>query len=139
MNDDTHVFDNSTIAPSLEQVRQRFESWRKRRKKRTRIPQNLWQAAVSLSEEYSICHLSKVLRVNYTALKKHVVKFNMPEKNASDVSCSTFIELPAPAVPFFESTIEMIKSDGSVMRIHAKGAACSDLMELGKTFWAADS
>lgn len=138
MNDDTHATDDSTIAPSLEQVRQRFESWRKRRKKRTRIPQNLWQAAVSLSEEYSICHLSKALRVNYTALKKQVVKFNMPEKRTSDLSSPAFIELPAPAAPLLESTIEMIKSDGSVMRIHVKGAACFDLIELGKTFWATD-
>ena len=71
MNDDTNSADVSAIAPTLEQVRQRFESWRQRRKKRTRIPQNLWQAAVvTLSEEYSICHLSKALRINYTALKK---------------------------------------------------------------------
>lgn len=69
MSDDNHASDVSTIAPSLEQVQQRFESWRQRRKKRTRIPQNLWKAAVALSQEYSIFHLSKALRVNYTALK----------------------------------------------------------------------
>lgn len=51
MNDD--IQDVPTSAPTLEQVRQRFEFWRKRRKKRTRIPQNLWQAAIALSEEYS--------------------------------------------------------------------------------------
>jgi hypothetical protein len=139
MSDDEHAPDISTMAPSLEQVQQRFESWRQRRKKRTRIPQNLWQAAVALSEEYSICHLSKALRVNYTALKKKVVNANTPEKNTSDVSAATFIELPVPAAPLIESTIEMIKSDGSVMRMRVKGAACSDLVELGKAFWATDS
>jgi hypothetical protein len=138
MNDDTQ--DVSIIAPSLEQVQQRFESWRKLRKKRTRIPQNLWQAAIALSEEYSICHLSKALRVNYTALKEKVVNANRPDKHPSDVSSPTFIELPVPELPSFpESTIEMIKSDGSVMRMHVKGAACSDLVELGKAFWATGS
>ena len=137
MNDDTHETDELPIAPSLEQVQQRFESWRQRRKKRTRIPQNLWKAAVTLSEEYSICHLSKALRVNHSALKKQVVKFNTPEPSPSDVS--PFVELPAPAAPLIESTIEMIKSDGSVMRMHVKGIGSLDLVELGRAFLAIDS
>jgi hypothetical protein len=132
MSDDDHASD-SIIAPNLEQVQQRFESWRQRRKKRTRIPQNLWKAAVALSEEYSICHLSKALRVNYTALKKQVVKFNPAQTSTSYVSSSTFVELPPIAPPAaLESTIEVIKNDGSLMRMHIKGADCSDLLELGK-------
>ncbi len=133
MNDDDHATDVSNIALSLEQVQQRFESWRQCRKKRTRIPQNLWKAAAALSEEYSIFHLSKALRVNYTALKKQVVKFNAQQTSTSYVSSSTFVELPLPARPAtLESTIEVIKNDGSVMRMHIKGADCSDLLELGK-------
>ena len=135
MNDDIH--DNFTIAPSLEQVQQRFESWRKRRKKRTRIPQNLWQAAVALSEEYSVRHLSKALGINYTALKEKVACAKSPEERPSDILSTPFIELPA--VPLLESTIEMIKSDGSVMRMHVKGADSSDLVELGNAFLATDS
>jgi hypothetical protein len=138
MNDDPHASsDELPIALSLEQVQQRFESWRQRRKKRSRIPQSLWKAAVALSEEYSICHLSKALRVNHSALKKQVVKFNTPEPSPADVS--PFVELPAPAVPFLDATIEMIKSDGSVMRMHVIGAASSDLVELGNAFWATNS
>ena len=59
MNEETHKSDESPNAVSLEHVQQRFESWRQRRKKRARIPQSLWKAAVALSREYSICHLSK--------------------------------------------------------------------------------
>jgi hypothetical protein len=136
MNNNTH--DLFITNPSLEQVRQRFESWRQRRKKRTRIPGNLWQAAVALSEEYSICHLSKVLRVNYTTLKEKVIDANTPDKHTRDVFSSPFIELPHPATSLPESTIEMIKTDGSVMRAHVKGAACSDLVALGKAFLAAE-
>jgi len=137
MNDD--IQDDPTIAPSLEQVKQRFESWRQRRKKRTRIPQSLWQAAVALSEEYSICHLLKTLRVNYTALKSKVENANATEEGPSDTLLAPFIELPAPVVPLRESTIEMIKCDGSVMRMHIKGSADADLLELGKAFWQTGS
>ncbi len=134
MNDD--IQDVSIIAPSLEQVQQRFESWRKLRKKRTRIPQNLWQAAVALSEEYSIYHLSKALRVNYTTLKKKVAGTHLPEEHPCEIFSTPFIELPAPAPLLPESTIEMIKTNGSVMRMNVKGATCSDLVELGKAFLA---
>jgi hypothetical protein len=137
MNDD--IQDDPTIAPSLEQVQQRFESWRQRRKKRTRIPQSLWRAAVALSEEYSICHLSKTLRVNYTALKSKVENANATEEGPSDTFLAPFIELPAPVVPLRESTIEMIKCDGSIMRMHIKGSADADLLELGKAFWQTGS
>ena len=135
MYDDEHAPDVSTIAPSLEQVQQRFESWRRSRKKRSRIPQNLWKAAAALSEEYSIFHLSKALRVNYTTLKQQVVKFNTEQTSTSYVSSSTFVELPPPAAPVVqESTIEMIKRDGAVMKMSIKGAGCPDLLELGKAF-----
>ena len=139
MSDDPHASDELPIALSLEQVQQRFESWRQRRKKRTHIPQSLWKAAVALSQEYSICHLSKALRVNYTALKKQVIKSKDTEPSTSNVLSSPFIELPAPSAPLIESTIEMIKSDGSVMRMHVQGADCLDLVELGRAFLAIDS
>lgn len=139
MSDDFHVFDEIPMALSLEQVQQRFESWRRCRKKRTRIPQTLWQAAVSLSEEYSINHLSKALRVNYTALKKKVVNAQTPKKETFGISSSPFMELPVPAAPLTESTIEMIKSDGSLMRIQVKGVTGLDWVELSKAFWATDS
>ena len=134
MNDYDPATD-SIITTSLEQVRQRFESWRQHRKKRTPIAQDLWKAAVALSEKYSIFHLSKALRINYTRLKQQVVKFKTQQNNVSYVSSSTFVELPVLAPPAaLESTIEMIKRDGVVMRMHIKGACCSDLLELGKGF-----
>jgi hypothetical protein len=138
MSNDNQPTDVATIAPNLEQVRQRFESWRQRRKKRTRIPQSLWKAAVELSEEYSICHLSKVLRINYTALKKQVLKLNTPEPSASYVSSTTFLELPLPSAAL-ESTIEIARGDGAVMTMHLKAVTNSDLLELGKAFWTGGS
>jgi hypothetical protein len=138
MSNDNQSTDVATIASTIEQVQRRFESWRQRRKKRTRIPQSLWKAAVALSEQYSICHLSKVLRVNYTALKNQVLKLNPPAPSASYVSTATFLELPQSAAPL-ESTIEIVRGDGAVMTMHLKAATSSDLLELGKAFWAGDS
>jgi len=138
MNNDNHSKGSTTLAPDMEEVRLRFESWRKNRTKRTRIPQSLWDAAVSLSGEHSISHLSKVLRVNYTALKKQVVNSKDSLPKPLPVFPASFFELPVPE-PLPESTIEVARSDGAVMRMQLKGITSSDLLALGKSFWANDS
>jgi hypothetical protein len=53
------------IEGDLEQVRERFENWRENRKRGTRIPADLWQAAVSLYPCYSVNQISKTLRLGY--------------------------------------------------------------------------
>ena len=55
---------------TLEEVCQQFEYWRQTREKRCPIPEKLWQAAESLYPEYSLYHISKALRLNYTDLKQ---------------------------------------------------------------------
>ena len=58
--------------PTVEQVRDQFEQWRNTREKRTDIPDELWQAAISLAEHTSVYQISKELRLNYTDLKHRV-------------------------------------------------------------------
>ena len=55
---------------TLGEVKERFEGWRKRRSRLEPIPEELWEAAVRLTEEHSIVHVSKCLRLNYTKLKE---------------------------------------------------------------------
>ena len=57
---------------TLDRVREQFEHWRRTRKKRGAIPEVLWEAAVSLHPEYSLCQISKVLRLGYNDLKHRV-------------------------------------------------------------------
>ena len=46
--------DPSIIKTSaIEKVKQRFETWRKVREKRTKLSEELWQAALELSSDYS--------------------------------------------------------------------------------------
>ena len=56
----------------LENLRQRFERWRRTRKVRSRIPEPLWAAAVKSAAKYGIHRTAKALRVDYYALKKRV-------------------------------------------------------------------
>jgi len=59
-------------SPTLEQIQQQFELWRQTREKRCLIPEKLWQAAELLYPEYFLYHISKILRLNYTDLKRRI-------------------------------------------------------------------
>ena len=119
---------------TLEQVCQRFEYWRQTRKKRCPIPEKLWQAAESLYPEYSLYQISKALRLNHTDLKQRFEQ----EPSAfipPSIDCAEFIELNIDSpIPPAECMVEMEDPYGAKMRMHVKGGAGLDLLELGRLF-----
>jgi hypothetical protein len=121
---------------TLEQVQEQFEHWRRSRGKRGAIPDALWQAAIMLFPDYALHRISKALRLNYTDLK-HRVNAHRSTCEQSDVSTAGFIELGLsdPMRPA-ECMIEMADQKGATMRMHFKGEAGLDLLELGKAFWS---
>ena len=124
---------------TLEEIRDQFETWRKTREKRTTIPDVLWEAAVSLSPRYSLCQVSKALRLNYSDLKLRV-QASQSFLQSSPVIDPAFIDLGLknPISPA-ECTIEMEDQNGAKMRMYFKGEAGLDLLELGKVFWSKGS
>jgi len=122
---------------SLSKVTARFSAWRNAPKRTKKIPEELWQAAVELSNEYAINQISKTLRLNYTDLKKRVKmvnKENLP--TATPQSRMKFIELGGdPGSPAPECIVEMQDGNGAKMRIHLHGKTDLDLYELSRAFW----
>ena len=119
---------------TLEAVCKRFEYWRQTRKKRCPIPEKLWQAAESLYPEYSLYHISKALRLNYTDLKQ---RFEQKQSAfiPPSIHPSEFIELNIDSpIPPAECLVEMEDPYGAKMRMQVKGGARLDLIELGKLF-----
>jgi hypothetical protein len=102
---------------ALEQVHELFERWRKDKTGRDPIPESLWEAAVSLTDGYSINKIARCLRVNHNDLKNRAR------------SQITFVELPVAAS--IECTIEIEKPTGERMRI--KGNC--NVAELAREFW----
>ncbi len=54
------------------EVLKEFQSWCSVRKRGSRIPQRLWQAAAELSERHSISDIAQTLVLDYTRLKQRV-------------------------------------------------------------------
>jgi hypothetical protein len=126
---------------SLARLSARIEAWRNDPQKPKRMPEALWQAAAELSKHSSVGHISKALRLDYTALKKRVqgqTQKNLPAVKAQQPP--KFIELgieKKSAMPEF--TIEMEDGNGAKMEIHLRGATNLDLYELSRAFWGKQS
>ena len=126
-----------TVRPTLEVVRHQFETWRKRRRCRSRIPEFLWQAAVGLCREYSLCEVSRILRLNYHGLKNRVTRARDRDPAAGQGPDLGFVrlDLGSPVAPS-ECLVQMEASNGARMRMSFKGVIGNfDPVELGRAFW----
>lgn len=124
-----------TTKPTLEDVQREFEAWRKKRRKRSRIPEALWDAAVKLSSDYTTHQISKALRLNYLALEKRIVSTGHDKSVREQGEDPSFIEIDFDKT--FSSSacfVEIEKSNGSKMKMYFKGEVGLDLMEFGKLF-----
>lgn len=116
--------------PDLREVLNRFETWRSMRKLREPIPDDLWEAAASLHQDYSIHQISKTLHLNHTDLKRHI---RQPTSEAHPHSAFVELELRSP-ISQGKYMVEIEEPGGAKMRVHVHGAEDFDLSELTKAF-----
>jgi len=120
--------------PTIEQVGERLDKWRKIKKHRESIPKDIWQDATELARKHSINTVSKTLRLSYTDLKDRVCGPSKPKPKKR--RSSDFIEIgynQSPSIP--ETTIEMENKKGSRFKISFKGRIDFDPMDLARTFY----
>ena len=119
--------------PTLAEVKARFADWRKNKKHRRRIPEDLWTAAVRLSPEYSLHKISTVLSLSYTDLKKRI---NSDKTPTCTGPAPDFIPIDIPPTHNAECIVEMEHRNGNKMRMHFKGKADLDLQVFVESFWS---
>jgi hypothetical protein len=122
-----------TLSPSLEKVRDRFETWRRRKKPGSRIPKAMWQAAVESCKGDSVLQVSRALRLNYNDLKARVDAAEEVGNPGPDCDLD-FVQLGfrASILPS-ECTLELEASNGAKMKIGFRGAV--DALALCDAFW----
>ncbi len=133
----------------LEEVRRRFERWRRTRRGLSRIPEPLWAAVVKVAGAAGISRTAKTLRVNQSALKKRIAEAAASsgglERTATDQrrpsidgarSVPAFLELaPATRTGSCQCTVELEDDSGTKMRVHLQSAELPDLVALSRSFW----
>lgn len=133
----------------LATVQRRVEHWRKGHGGRgSRIPEELWQAAVGAAEVSGVYATSRALRFNYERLKTRLV-----QAESGSSACGTPVESAGPAdgthgsgfvalemgsVLTGKTVIELVGRGGERMRIDITGSAV-DLVGLAQTFWSQQS
>ena len=66
------------VKPTIEEIQEQFILWRNSRRCRGPVPEQFWEAAVSLAEDYSIGHICKVLGLNNRPTLSHLVPHFAP-------------------------------------------------------------
>jgi hypothetical protein len=123
------------LPPQMGSVRQRLERWRRNRKKRSPIPDDLWASAAELARRYGLAKTARALRLDYYCLKERMETNN--QQGSRKMSAQpAFVELiPPPAAAVPECTMELENPAGARMRIHLKGSVVPDLTDLSESFW----
>lgn len=117
--------------PTVDGVRRQFEAWRQTRKKKTPIPSTLWEAAASLSDNHSVNHIARTLRLDHAKLKARV-----EQRNQTGSTPPAFVELPIVSLAEPAAcVVEMENRYGERLLMQFKGNVSLDLLELGKSFW----
>lgn len=111
----------SPIPTEVERVRQRFERWRRTRKKRSPIPERLWQAAVQVARSYGVNKTARAFGLDYYGLKKRVDSgsgVTVEEKGA----IGSFVEwVAAGSAVDGECVVEVESAGGTKLRVHLRG------------------
>lgn len=121
---------------TLEEVRNRFEIWRKGKKHGSRIPKSLWAAAVEVCAEHKVYQVSRALGLDYTELKRRAAGVERSADRQSALE-TDFVELSLGlgAQPV-HCNIEIERAAGGKLKMTFSGK-CRDFdpLEVARVFW----
>jgi hypothetical protein len=127
-----------SLSPSDDLARTRvlFEQWRATRPGRSKIPDELWQAVVSLHGRYSASQLCRELHLSAGALRSHLQEAARAQPSSRPV----FVPLssppfrgPAPAVltaPAEEIRLVWERADGTRLHLCLPASQAAQLASL---------
>lgn len=121
-------------APMIEQVQSRFQRWRKTRRGKAPIPDELWEAAAALARQDGVNRTATALGLDGSKLKWRMRESAAAATRRTAKESPTFVELRAPANPVAnrpEYTIELEGRHGK-LRIYCQGATAAELAGLSR-------
>ncbi len=114
----------SVIAQPIAELQRQLDQFRSTRRRRTKLPESLWQAAVELARQHGVYSVAQPLRLDYMGLKKRLGEPSSPRRKAPR---SAFVELiPPPPATLEECVLELESCNGAKMRIQWKATAPPD-------------
>jgi len=150
------------VPVALERIRGRLERWRRTRRGRARVPEELWGLAVQAVGTYGLNKTARALGLDYYSLKQRVASAagdpggpaqrrgpRVRPVARSVAVAPRFVELAPlagvvePGLPTSrvvpECLLEFERASGAKLRVQLKGVAVADLVALGRSFWSAEA
>ncbi len=141
------------LGAELIALRTRVDHWREHRvSERSRIPQELWDAAVQVAHTEGVHATAKALRFNYDALKKRLKQSGAKQRSCGselaavagavvdEPSKAAFVQVEIPPSGAERGgsrmVIELTGPCGDRMRIDATDAARVDVVGMVQAFWS---
>jgi hypothetical protein len=128
-----------TPAPKIARIMERIIHWRRTRAKRTKMPEELWTAAVALAREHGLYAAAHGLGVSYDSLKQRLHGSKASKREPKAGSAAAFVEIGAPlsfgggaGAP----TLELTDNDGSKLAVRLAANEIVDIVALAREFWS---
>jgi hypothetical protein len=125
----------AVLPQEVKELRTRIERWRRTRKKRSAMSEELWNEAALLARAHGLYRISSALRLNYENLKKRVEVAAEDRREGN----SGFVEMEgAQLVGAFDSArtvLELFGSDGVKLVVRLSGREELDVVALAEAFW----
>ena len=130
----------SRVPAKVKAVRTRIERWRRTRKKRSRMPEDLWAAAVALARVHGVYRAAQMLTVSYETLKRRTADSAKTRRAGKRGSAPAgFVELDAGQLMVSTdptaTVVELTDGDGAKLVIRVPGPGHVDLLGLANGFW----
>ena len=118
----------------LQAVARRLNAWRARRQRGQRIPEEIWNSAVSLARVHGLNPTTAALKLNYYDLQRRLGV--APVRRPRPPAQSNFIELAPPSAPSLceGDTLELVRASGSRVILRLAHANPKDLRPLVQLF-----
>jgi hypothetical protein len=124
----------------LEALRQRFQEFRKANRPRTRLPEELWNAAAEIAGRRGMGLAVRTLRLDVNNLKK---RMGQPVSQAgrrpgrqktAATAPAKFVEFVVPAPAAASCVVEVESALGGKLRMELKGLGTSEIAQLLQAF-----
>ena len=117
----------------------RVEHWREHREgARSRIPEELWEAAVGVALVEGVYPTCRALRFDYARLKERVEQAESKARGRG--TATAFVELDAGHLGGSGQTVvEFVGRRGGRVRIDVSGTSRVDVVGLAQAFWSHES
>ena len=122
------------IPAGLQELARQFEEWRGSHSGRRPIPEALWMRAADLAREHGVFRTAKVLRLDFSKLKRQMAPAQAAAKAAS-APPPAFVEFLAPQTTAACECVIEVEGPRGRMRIEWKGTTSPDLCGLSRALW----